>query len=276
MVCKHKSEWSYGWEKIKSDYEKFIEYHYPKAKQEYIDECLKEIKAKYNALYDFWNKLEFKTDTFWYFEPFAWVEQMKRVFDGFCPDDCSQCFDYQDVVTNPHLNNQSDNVNKNRFQREKRYNKTYPYPQGYYHSGTDILASSGDEVYAMLCGEVYSVVNTFKPNEYKANSLGNYLVIKSKDKEERVIYLQYCHLDEVLVKKGQKIKHGEVIGKAGSTGNAASVYDEKGKLIHGIYPQYRHIHIEAFLEVFSKKNRIDPEQFMKTKFDETTKGNVIK
>lgn len=193
-----------------------------------------------------------------------------------CPDNCSQCIDYQDVVTNPRLNNQSDNVNKNRFHRKERTRMKNGKKYTYYHTGTDILASSGDEVYAMLCGEVYSVVNTFKPNEYKADSLGNYLVIKSKDKDERVVYLQYCHLDEILVKKGQKIRHGEIIGKAGSTGNAASVYDEKGKLIHGIYPQYRHIHIEAFLESFSKKNRIDPEQFMKTKFDETTKGNVIK
>ncbi|MFK8267022.1 hypothetical protein [Capnocytophaga cynodegmi] len=80
MVCKHKSEWSYKWAKIKSDYEKFIKYHYPKAKQEYVDERLDEIQAKYDALYDFWDKLEFKTDIFWYFEPFAWVEQMKRVF----------------------------------------------------------------------------------------------------------------------------------------------------------------------------------------------------
>ncbi|ATA67551.1 hypothetical protein CGC48_02240 [Capnocytophaga cynodegmi] len=31
-------------------------------------------------MYDFWDKLEFKTDAFWYFESFAWVEQMKRVF----------------------------------------------------------------------------------------------------------------------------------------------------------------------------------------------------
>ncbi|ATA67555.1 hypothetical protein CGC48_02260 [Capnocytophaga cynodegmi] len=86
MVCKHKSEWSYKWAKIKSDYEKFIKYHYPKAKQEYVDERLDEIQAKYDALYDFWDKLNFKTDTFWYFEPFAWVEQMKRVFSSIKSD----------------------------------------------------------------------------------------------------------------------------------------------------------------------------------------------
>ncbi|MDO4779355.1 MAG: DUF5675 family protein [Tissierellia bacterium] len=80
----HKSEWSYKWEKIKSDYEKFIKYHYPDAEDDKIQERLNEIKAKYDALYDFWGVLQrkgiFKTDTFWYFEPFAWVEQMKRVF----------------------------------------------------------------------------------------------------------------------------------------------------------------------------------------------------
>ncbi|WP_173015008.1 DUF5675 family protein, partial [Capnocytophaga felis] len=81
MVCKHKSEWSYKWAKIKSDYEKFIKYHYPDAKQAYVDERLKEIETKYKGLYDFWDKLKFETDTFWYFEPFAWVEQMNRVFD---------------------------------------------------------------------------------------------------------------------------------------------------------------------------------------------------
>ncbi len=75
MVCKHKSEWSYKWEKIEED-----KYHYPDASDDKIKERLKETKTKYDALYDFWDKLNFKTDTFWYFEPFAWVEQMKRVF----------------------------------------------------------------------------------------------------------------------------------------------------------------------------------------------------
>ncbi|MFK8267010.1 M23 family metallopeptidase [Capnocytophaga cynodegmi] len=271
MVCKHKNEWSYDVDKIKQDTKAYFEKIKNHFKQEYepqkgkteaenenlskhLDKLLESVLLKAKGLY-FWDE-QFAKKTglpadgvVWHFEPFAWVEQMKRVF-SVCPDDCSQCVDYQDVVTTPRLNNQSNNVNKNRFRRVKRYNATYPYPKGYYHTGTDILAPSGEEVCAMLCGEVYSVVNTFKPNEYKANSLGNYLVIKSKDKEERVVYLQYSHLDEVLVKKGQKIKHGEVIGKAGSTGNAASVYNEKGVLIHGIYPEYRHIHIEAFFRFF--------------------------
>ncbi|GIZ16402.1 hypothetical protein RCZ15_26200 [Capnocytophaga catalasegens] len=84
MVCKHKSEWSYSWSKIEEDGKKFLKYHHPDASDDKIKERLKETKTKYDALYDFWAVLKakgvFKTDTFWYFEPFGWVEQMKRVF----------------------------------------------------------------------------------------------------------------------------------------------------------------------------------------------------
>lgn len=193
-----------------------------------------------------------------------------------CPDDRSQCFKYADVVPNPRLNNQSDNVNKNRWHRAKRYNKTYPPPEGYFHTGVDILADSGTIIYSLLCGEVVKVVNSFSPNEYKANNLGNLITIKSKDKDGKDVWIMYCHLDGVSVKKGDKVKHGDAIGVAGSTGNAASVY-VKGNLKNGIEPKYRHIHIEASTDgvFYGGKTRIDPEQFMKTKFDETTKGNPI-
>lgn len=125
-----------------------------------------------------------------------------------------------------------------------------------------------------MCGIVHDLVNTFAPNEYRANSLGNYIVIKSKDRNGEDVYIKYCHLDEVTAIKGQKVKHGESIGKAGSTGNAASVY-RNGRLIHGINPVYRHVHIEAARSSFFGSTRIDPEQFMKTKFDETKKGNPL-
>jgi len=34
-----------------------------------------------------------------------------------CTKECEQCFEYADPVDNPRLNNQSNNVNKNRFHR---------------------------------------------------------------------------------------------------------------------------------------------------------------
>ena len=174
-----------------------------------------------------------------------------------CFEDCSQCFDYQDVVENPQLNNQSDNVNKNRFKREKRYNNKYP--QGYFHTGTDILAPLNTPIYALLCGEVIEAKDT-------KGDLGKIVIIKSKDKKNRDIWIQYCHLNDYIVTKGQKVRHGENIGLSGNTGNAKD-----------IKPQYYHVHIEASTSriFYGGNTRIDPEQFMKTKFDDTKQGNII-
>ena len=174
-----------------------------------------------------------------------------------CPDDKSQCFNYVDVVSNPHINNQSNNVNKNRFHRAKRYNKKHP--KGYYHTGVDILASLKTPLKSMLCGEVIEAYDT-------KGDLGIIVTIKSKDKNGDLIWIRYCHLSSLSVKKGEKIKHGTKIGLSGNTGNAKDVL-----------PQYYHVHIEASKDgVFFRGNtRVDPEQFMKTKFDETIKGNTI-
>ena len=175
-----------------------------------------------------------------------------------CPEDFSQCFEYTDVVENPKINNQSNNVNKNRFHRAMRVNKAHP--NGYYHTGTDILASLNTPLKSMLCGEVTEAYNT-------NGDLGIIVTIKSKDKDGNFIWIRYCHLNSCSVSKGQKIKHGTKIGLSGNTGNAKTILS-----------QYYHVHIEASKDgVFYKgKTRVDPEQFMKTKFDETTKGNPIK
>ncbi|MDN3691621.1 M23 family metallopeptidase [Chryseobacterium tructae] len=190
-----------------------------------------------------------------------------------CPSDSSQCFEYADVISNPKINDQSNNANKNRFHRDKRYNSTYP--DGYYHTGTDILSGGKFvEIHSLLCGEVVDTVTSFSSQEYRKNSMGNTITIKSKDKEGKDVWIIYCHLDSVKVKAGQKVKHGEAIGVSGCTGNAGL----KPNGTRGIEIRYWHVHIEASREnkFFGSKKRIDAEQFMKTKFDETTKGNPIK
>ena len=163
-------------------------------------------------------------------------------------------------MENPRLNNQSDNVNKNRFHREKRYNKKHPRPKGYYHTGTDILAKLDTDVKSMLCGEVVEALDT-------GGELGKIVTIKSKDENGKFIWIRYCHLNSFSVSKGQKIIHGKNIGKSGNTGNAKN-----------ILPQHYHVHIEASTNgvFYGGNTRVDPEQYMKTKFDETTKGNPIK
>lgn len=86
--------------------------------------------------------------------------------DSKCHEDCSQCFEYADVIPNPKINNQSGNVNKNRFYRIPRYNSTHP--KGYFHTGTDILSDGKFvEIHSLLCGKVVETVTSFKSQEYR-------------------------------------------------------------------------------------------------------------
>ena len=138
-----------------------------------------------------------------------------------------------------------------------RYNSSHP--NGYYHTGVDILASLNTDLSTMLCGEVTEAYDT-------AGDLGKIVTVKSKDKNSNNIWIRYCHLNSISVEKDQKIQHGTLIGKSGNTGNAIN-----------ISVQYYHVHIEASTDgvFYGGSTRVDPEQFMKTKFDETTEGNPI-
>ena len=95
MVCKHQSEWSYSWERIKEDAKAFFKYHYPNYSSSQIQQSLNRTEKVFNATYTFWKELKdklsgqdktfFKEGVFWYFEPFAWVTQMMKVFDIYPP-----------------------------------------------------------------------------------------------------------------------------------------------------------------------------------------------
>ena len=187
-----------------------------------------------------------------------------------CPDDSSQCFKYADVIPNPTINNQGGNRNKNRFKNAYRIK---PDGTKYQHTGVDILTNGKFmDIHSLLCGEVVDLTTSFKSQEYKTDSLGNNIVIKSKDFDGKDVWIIYCHLDSVSVKKNDKIKHNQKIGISGCTGNAGLKPDGT----RGIEQKYWHCHIEASREnkFYKSDKRIDPEQFMKTKFDKD--GNPIK
>jgi murein DD-endopeptidase MepM/ murein hydrolase activator NlpD len=127
----------------------------------------------------------------------------------------------------------------------------------------------------MTAGEVVEVVNTFKAGEYKENSFGNTVTIKSRTADDKIVYIKYAHLDKVDVKVGDIIKEKDIVGTAGNTGNAGDPDGDGPK--KGISSSEHHVHIEASTtSVFKPKNggagtRIDPEQFMDTKFDKKDK-----
>lgn len=185
-----------------------------------------------------------------------------------CTPDSSQCFNYADVWENPEIS--SDNGGKN--------NNRYGSTRG--HKGIDILSGSTyKDVHSIMCGTVEKIVTSFKTNQYGSLKLGNVVNVKSKDKNGNTVYILYCHLDEVYVTEGQKVKHGEKIALSGSTGNASDGSLPNGVPGRGIKKENWHVHIEACangagLVTFFGKDRLQPEDYMKTKFD--TNGNAIK
>ncbi len=77
-----------------------------------------------------------------------------------------------------------------------------------FHAGIDIAAEMGSNIYSAFDGEII-VADYDKWN-------GNYLKIK----HDNNITTIYCHCEKLNVKKGQKIRAGEVVATVGSTGSS--------------------------------------------------------
>lgn len=126
------------------------------------------------------------------------------------------------------------------------------------HTGLDIYAPVGTYIKSAYKGTIVEIRNSFSPGEYEAGSLGNYIIIRSEIKN-KILYIKYCHLDKVLfleTAKNKSIKSGDVIGIAGTTGNAGNL-DKKP------YRQHTHIEISIGSSYFSTENRIDPAYYIK-------------
>lgn len=99
---------------------------------------------------------------------------------------------------------------------------------------------TGEPVIAHSAGTVVSCV-TGRKNEQGATgtaSYGNYVKLDHGDGYETL----YAHLASVTVKKGQRVKRGEVIGTMGNTGNSYGV----------------HLHFEVRLD----GDRVDPMPYL--------------
>lgn len=76
-----------------------------------------------------------------------------------------------------------------------------------YHTGLDIAANTGSEIYAAHSGKI-TMAKLFA-------SYGNCIMI-----EDGNLTTVYAHCSSLLVKEGQNVKQGDVIAKVGMTGNA--------------------------------------------------------
>ena len=99
------------------------------------------------------------------------------------------------------------------------------------HEGVDIKGKRGDRILATASGKVIKAM--------KNGGYGNYVEI---DHGNGYI-TAYAHMQNYLVKKGERVKQGQVIGQVGSTGRSTGP----------------HLHYEIQLN----KKPIDPVKFMK-------------
>lgn len=99
------------------------------------------------------------------------------------------------------------------------------------HNGVDIIAPEGTNVYATADGEVVILEDSTK------GSSGIYIIINHGG----IFSTMYSHLSERLVKDGQEIKRGDIIGKVGNTGRSTGP----------------HLHYE----VMKNGNNVDPEEY---------------
>lgn len=79
---------------------------------------------------------------------------------------------------------------------------------GEFHRGLDMAAGQGEPIYATRAGKVLKAEFHY--------SWGNYVVIEHEDGTTAL----YAHQQQYLVKAGDNVSQGQVIGHVGSTGNS--------------------------------------------------------
>lgn len=83
---------------------------------------------------------------------------------------------------------------------------------GTMHDGIDLSGSLNQNILAARAGQV--VTTGSHP------SAGNYIIVK----HDNGFYSYYLHLNQILVKSGDNVALGQVIGKMGTTGNSTGVH----------------------------------------------------
>lgn len=103
---------------------------------------------------------------------------------------------------------------------------------GEFHRGLDMAAAQGEPIYATRAGKVLTAEFHY--------SWGNYVVIQHEDGTTAL----YAHQQQYLVKAGDNVSQGQVIGQVGSTGNSTGA----------------HLHVELCLDSsLSQDKLVDPQ-----------------
>jgi murein DD-endopeptidase MepM/ murein hydrolase activator NlpD len=105
------------------------------------------------------------------------------------------------------------------------------------HWGQDFGAKCGAPLYAMADGKVTQTIPT-----KKSNGLGNYTIISYGTYKGKSISSGYAHQSKIIVKAGDWVKQGQVVGYVGTTGLSTGC----------------HLH----LQIYYGGARVNPMQFL--------------
>ncbi|MEM6735586.1 MAG: M23 family metallopeptidase [Bacteroidota bacterium] len=111
------------------------------------------------------------------------------------------------------------------------------------HEGTDFSLPTGSPVYATGDGKVVATVSKF-------NGYGKYIKIKHGFGYQTL----YAHLSQFLVRPGQLVKRGQVIGYSGNTGGSTAPHlhyevIKNGKKVNPINYFYADVSDEEYAEI---------------------------
>lgn len=117
------------------------------------------------------------------------------------------------------------------------------------HTGMDFTAQEGTEIFATGDGLVIEV-------DSPLNGYGKHVVIRHGFGYETL----YAHMSQILVKKGQKVKRGEVVGLVGNTGTSMGAHlhyevIQNGTKVNPAYFYFNDLTPEQFERLLEKASR---------------------
>ena len=126
------------------------------------------------------------------------------------------------------------------------------YKTNKFHAGMDFSAKSGTPIYATGDGVIHKARRSKR-------GYGNHIVINHGFGYKTL----YAHMSKYIVKKGQKIKRGDIIGYVGSTGTSVAPHlhyevHKDGKKINPVNFYYNDLtpaQYEKMLEISSQNNQ---------------------
>ncbi len=83
---------------------------------------------------------------------------------------------------------------------------------GHSHQGQDIAAAEGTPVVAPRAGTVKTVA-------YQAAGAGHYVVLKASGEDRDYVFM-HLRTGSILVREGQSVRTGQLIGQVGNTGRS--------------------------------------------------------